>query len=144
MRITKYAFSSEETDHVRRLFAQSHTLTIQDVGHAMRIRMRRAGELLRVVGVFVGYERRGTINVQVFTPRPDMDDVIAQRHAEQEIRRANQCNKPGVSRLPGPAHQWPGRSGASVHFDTDGMGRVVAYVGPERRSDPRWDLEDVA
>ncbi len=140
----QYRVTEEECAQVLALFATKPTITVNDVRLSLRILEGRARGLIELLGTIAYAKRvRGGSKLH-FTVVPDAHAVIARRMAEQAQRRSSQGRKRELPAMPGPQYLWHGRSGAATHFDTDGMGRVVAYVGPERRSDPRWDLEDVA
>jgi hypothetical protein len=94
---------------------------------------------MRVLLNVVAAHTRDTMNkgkaIAVWTLVPDVEERIAARHELQRQRLTTRNLAHAVAvragRLAPSVPTWEGRSGLPHHFTTDGMGRVVAYVGPQ-------------
>jgi hypothetical protein len=136
-------FTDLEFDRVRIVLQSMGRVVIADVEAVLGITAYRARELLGVVARTVGTRKTRGSPISVWEIREDVEEKITARKAMQakRIEKRNTAHKKSVEmaqereRKVGPT--WEGRSAAPTHFDTDGMGRVIAYRGPIQTS--RYD-----
>ena len=130
-----YRISPADVCLVRALFARQATVTILDVEIALSSCPSRARNVLVVMAEPVGYLRRGSSRMNVWSLRADCDERVAERMA-REPRRAPKPARPVM--LEGAIYP----SGDPTYFDVDWLGRIQ-YVGPRvRPEDLRWMREE--
>ncbi len=142
---SKVAFTESELTNMVGLFRRMPRVTVREVEAALDMTAFRARMILDVLGEIVDHVRYRGSRAPVFVARPNSHALIATRLEEQAYRQRRRFDRSLDGPKPPPiakdAPTYP--SGFAHHFETDWLGRVT-YVGPERRQDERWQLEDVA
>lgn len=127
-------FSDGDFADILRLLTDTGGATIGEAADALNMSRDRMRILVNVVGRHTGHRYNKGKAIAVWTLAPDAEARIAARQAVQldRLTRRNLAHSVAVraGRLAPSVPVWEGRSGQPHHFQTDGMGRVVAYVGP--------------